>query len=184
MQPPWQTHSGILKSVVQDRYGFILRPDGTQIFVIPTACAQFGFQLPPVGTKVIFKVVKDERTGRPRADDVKTESESGDNQSRPTTIGDFVWQHGLLEQSPTTLRALGQEKCSRVFKELAPLPTAKVSTYTAFSSFITKMFGPQSSEGDWICSSASRHARVRFSDSPAAVGVIDLEDSECGSHEL
>ena len=38
------------------------------MFVLPSACAKFGRQLPQVGTKIMFKVVTDSKTGQPRAE--------------------------------------------------------------------------------------------------------------------
>ena len=49
-------------------YGFIQSEDGTDTFVIPSACASFGNQLLAVGTKVTFKRVTDANTGKLRAD--------------------------------------------------------------------------------------------------------------------
>ena len=49
-------------------YGFIRAEDGTDTFVIPSACANFGHQLPAVGTKVIFRKVVDAKTNKIRAD--------------------------------------------------------------------------------------------------------------------
>ena len=43
---------GIMKTNDKS-FGFIKVEDGTDMFVLPSSCANFGHQLPAVGTKVI-----------------------------------------------------------------------------------------------------------------------------------
>mmetsp|Transcript_53678 Transcript_53678/g.117365 ORF Transcript_53678/g.117365 Transcript_53678/m.117365 type:complete len:338 (-) Transcript_53678:1294-2307(-) len=53
-------------------FGFI-QVDGKddRVFVMPIACSAFGGRIPPLQTPVKFKVVMDNKTGRPRADFVR-----------------------------------------------------------------------------------------------------------------
>ena len=51
-------------------FGFIKVEDGTDMFVLPSSCANFGHQLPAVGTKVIFRTVIDAKTNKIRAETV------------------------------------------------------------------------------------------------------------------
>jgi cold shock CspA family protein len=41
------------------------------MFTLPGACQAFGMQLPDIGTQVMFEVVSDTKTGRPRAENVR-----------------------------------------------------------------------------------------------------------------
>ena len=67
--PRNKVENGIMKK--NDKtYSFIQSEDGTDTFVIPSACASFGNQLPAVRTKVTFKNVTDANTGKLRADAV------------------------------------------------------------------------------------------------------------------
>eukprot|EP00928_Gymnodinium_smaydae_P005281 TRINITY_DN11808_c0_g1_i2.p1 TRINITY_DN11808_c0_g1~~TRINITY_DN11808_c0_g1_i2.p1 ORF type:complete len:396 (-),score=56.68 TRINITY_DN11808_c0_g1_i2:267-1373(-) len=66
---------GTIQHVSKDgRFGFIKlddMPGVSDLFVFPPACEAFGREVPPVGTRVMFNIVTDEKTGRPRADCVQ-----------------------------------------------------------------------------------------------------------------
>ena len=64
-------------------FGFIKVEDGTDMFVMPSACANFGHQLPAVGTKVTFRTVIDAKTNKIRAEAVGLQDNA--QQSRPET---------------------------------------------------------------------------------------------------
>mmetsp|Transcript_77571 Transcript_77571/g.222145 ORF Transcript_77571/g.222145 Transcript_77571/m.222145 type:complete len:678 (-) Transcript_77571:125-2158(-) len=55
------------------KFGFIMQDDGAEMFVMPCACKSWNKAFPPVGTRVTYDVVSDDRTGRPRAGNVEPE---------------------------------------------------------------------------------------------------------------
>ena len=99
---PW---GFVINVLSQEKFGFIRQDDGSKMFVLlstqtfirkkdgkdvfdhspswgfcralrPGCCMAFGMVIPPYGTRVIYDVVADPKTGRPRAENVKN-SESG-----------------------------------------------------------------------------------------------------------
>lgn len=77
--PSTDEYSGAIKQS-GGRFGFILPDDGqADMFVMPLQCTGFGGECPPVGTRVMYKVGMDPKSGRPRAEDVRPEGGSGCN---------------------------------------------------------------------------------------------------------
>jgi len=69
-QPSEAILTGTISSV-KDKFAFIKQDSGeANMFCIPPACEAFGRELPPVGTRVQYRVVLDNKSGRPRADSV------------------------------------------------------------------------------------------------------------------
>jgi cold shock CspA family protein len=54
------------------KFGFVTLEDGvTTLFAMPLNCSGFGGAFPAVGTEVMFEVVPDSKTGKPRAENMR-----------------------------------------------------------------------------------------------------------------
>lgn len=77
-----------------DKFGFIQPDDGEEeLFLLPGSCEAFGNVIPPQGTKVIYRIVMDGKTGKPRAEDVSSEV-----QEYLGTVDKVLGNYGFIQQ--------------------------------------------------------------------------------------
>ena len=66
--------TGAVKAIEKNnKYGFITADDGKDLFVLPSSCPGFNWQIPKIGTRVTFLTTTDTRTNRIRADSFRSE---------------------------------------------------------------------------------------------------------------
>ena len=83
-------------------YGFIKAEDGTDMFVLPSSCPNYGHKLHAIGTKVTFRTVIDTKTNKIRAEAVTPEGNS--NLEATTSRRKDVWSH---PQSNSSTKPIG-----------------------------------------------------------------------------
>jgi len=120
-------------------YGFIKQDGGgPDMFVMPNSCVVFGGVLPAVGTRVVYCVVTDPKTGRPRAEDVRLEAAAIQAQPLPATTldTDMGERTGLMDRIKNGYGFIKQDSgeedmfvmpgCCLVFGGTFPAPGTRV----------------------------------------------------------
>ena len=64
-------YTGVMHRHFQEKFGFVRSSGGVDMFVMPGSSASFAGKLPPIGTRVKYKVVMDSKTGKLRAGDLE-----------------------------------------------------------------------------------------------------------------
>jgi cold shock CspA family protein len=101
----WQPQDGrrlgtVLKN--NGKFGFISQDCGEpDMFLMPMACKSWGGSVPEEGVRVLYDVVIDAKTGRPRAEDVEPVQEYGGAASRfLDDSGGLTPAYGAMAQRP------------------------------------------------------------------------------------
>ena len=100
-QPINEYMKGCIKAT-HGNFGFIAMDDGQEMFVLPGSCPGFKWEIPAIGTRVIFRTMMDTRTKRIRAEAVRPEGNSK-FETKPLQHKE-VWTHS---SSDLTTKPIG-----------------------------------------------------------------------------